>query len=742
MLALALLCRTTGYGAIFAGGRVNLLGADSHYHTLRLRSQARVWPRLDSQRDHQIAHPQGYDVNWPPGFDYLAATLLRLAHVGAADVDGAARLGTSLVVALGCLTALVAALLARQLGLSLLWVLVAGLAAAALPIAVEYSRVGRVDHHVAETLFTLLLPLLHLRAAASRHPLRGQLGVGLLMGASFWLWPSALLGVGLWIAVLLLGAWWAQRLEQARAAAIQSAVAALLLAPLAVHMPPTVRWSLACPSWAQLWLLVLAFLAASTLYLTVARWPVSDWRSLRRGRWRSLLVPLLLAATLPFSPFAAGFAQLWSFGAKEQLWGLLLEQRSLFALPAAQQLLLGTYLVYALIPLALLAVWRRSWQPGVKLMAAFGLPLLSLGLFQLRFLPTGALLVLPLAALGLDEVGQWLQLQKGAGRWVTAALAGAWLLALQPALPFALTERSLPEPGRLAREELARWLGRHTRTAERPSTGAQSLAREGVFTPINMGQLTANLANLPVVGSTVIVEGTVSANRDTMAFYSASDLGKAAELARRRRIRWVLVTRFPRRRYQRFRRLLGWPVLAGAKLAQAHRRSLAVRLLIDFGARAPAGPAQPPLSPLAWLQHRHESALQGPIPAAQLYRRVAGARLVGRARPGASVQLYLPLLTNRGRPFVYRVDITAAADGRFELRLPYATTPATRELTGTRGPLRLRADGREVQLKVDQSAVERGSIVTVPALTPAAIPDGSPPSTAPTKAAPSAPSAL
>lgn len=720
MLALALLCRTTGYGAIFAGGRVNLLGADSHYHTLRLRSQARVWPRLTSQHDHHIAHPEGYDVIWPPGFDYLGATLARLS--GAKSVDDAARVGTVLVVALGALAALIVALLALQLGLGLRGALLAGLAAAVLPIAVEYSRLGRVDHHVAETLFTLLLPLLHLRAAASRHPLRGQLGVGLLMGASFWLWPSALLGVGLWLAVLLLGAWWGQRLEQARAAALQSAGAVLLLVPLAAHMPPAVRWSLACPSWAQLWLLVLAFLAASTLYLTIARWPGSDGHSLRRGRLRTLLVPLLLAATLPFSPFAAGFAQLWSFGAKEQLWGLLLEQRSLFALPLAHQLLLGTYLVYALVPLALLALWRQGRrQPGVTLLAAFGLPLLALGLFQLRFLPTGALLVLPLAALGLAELGRWLQEQKGAGRWVTAALAGAWLLALQPALPFALNERSLPEAGRLAREELARWLGRRTRTAEQHSgalAGGKSLAREGVFTPINMGQLTANLANLPVVGSTVIVEGTLSANRDTMAFYSASDPSKAAELAQQRQIRWVLVTRFPRRRYQRFRRLLGWPVLAGAKLARAHRRSLAVRLLIDFGARAPAGPAQPPLPPLAWLQHRHESALQGRISAAQLYRRVAGARLVGRARPGTSVQLYLPLLTNRGRPFVYRVDTTAAADGRFELRLPYATTKATRDLTGTRGPLRLRAEGREVQLKVDEAAVERGAIVKVPALLP------------------------
>lgn len=341
---------------------------------------------------------------------------------------------------------------------------------------------------------------------------------------------------------------------------------------------------------------------------------------------------------------------------------------------------------------------------------------------------TGALLVLPLAALGLNEVGHWLRERHGAGRWVTATLAGAWLLTLQPALPFALTERSLPEPGRLAREALARWLGQHARTSE-----ADGRARDGVFTPINMGQLTANISGLPVVGSTVIVEGTHAANRDTMAFYSTSDLAQAADLARRRRIRWVVVTRFPRRRFQRFRQLLGWPALTGAALARAHRRALAVRLLIDFGALAADGPGRPPLPAIAWLQHRHESAMQGRIPAAQLYRRVVGARLVGRARPGARVQLYLPLLTNRGRPFAYRAQTMASADGRFELLLPYATTPATRELTGARGPLRLRADGREVRLKVGPIAVERGAVVAVPALAPTSLPSA-PPTEAPKEA--------
>lgn len=362
VLGLALLCRTTGYGAIFSGGHINLLGADSHYHTLRLRSQARVWPRLGGQHDHHIAYPEGYDVIWPPGFDYLGATL---AHVvGATSVDATARVGTLLVVAVGALAALAVALLALRLELGLLGVLLAGIAAAVLPIAVEYSRVGRVDHHVAETLFTLLVPLAYLRVVASHRPRWGQIAVGLVLGASFWLWPSALLGVGLWVAVLLLHAWWTQRLELARAAAIQSGVAALLLAPLTALMPPAVRWSLACPSWAQLWLLASAFVAALWLWLILVRRPDGPGPSPWRGRLQGLIVPVVLVATLPLSPVATAFVQIWSFGAKKQLWGLLLEQRSLFSLPLGQQLLLGTYLVYALVPLSLWAVWRRHWQPG------------------------------------------------------------------------------------------------------------------------------------------------------------------------------------------------------------------------------------------------------------------------------------------------------------------------------------------------------------------------------------------
>jgi dolichyl-diphosphooligosaccharide--protein glycosyltransferase len=64
-------------------------------------------------------------------------------------------------------------------------------------------------------------------------------------------------------------------------------------------------------------------------------------------------------------------------------------------------------------------------------------------------------------------------------------------------------------------------------------------------------------------------------------------------------------------------------------------------------------------------------------PAVKVFEQVAGARLVGRARPGAALEARLDLAARAsGHAFRYVRSGHADADGRFELTVPYPTDPA------------------------------------------------------------------
>jgi asparagine N-glycosylation enzyme membrane subunit Stt3 len=59
----------------------------------------------------------------------------------------------------------------------------------------------------------------------------------------------------------------------------------------------------------------------------------------------------------------------------------------------------------------------------------------------------------------------------------------------------------------------------------------------------------------------------------------------------------------------------------------------------------------------------------------KVFERVRGARIAGRTRPDASVQVRLKLRPPGHGPFEYRNETRADADGRYELVVPYATEP-------------------------------------------------------------------
>ena len=159
VLCLALWARLTVLPQVFVEGLVLPAFPDAHYHVRRIWQTLEQFPRVPVVDAH-LNWPDGGPCPWPPGFDWLGAVFVGLLG-GAGDADRAAHTAAFFPIFLGLLVVVATVWVARQLcppGRSGdAQVLVAGVLAAVLPQAVVVSRLGSVDHHVAEVLSMALL---------------------------------------------------------------------------------------------------------------------------------------------------------------------------------------------------------------------------------------------------------------------------------------------------------------------------------------------------------------------------------------------------------------------------------------------------------------------------------------------------------------------------------------------------------------------------------------------------------
>lgn len=124
-----------------------------------------------------------------------------------------------------------------------------------------------------------------------------------------------------------------------------------------------------------------------------------------------------------------------------------------------------------------------------------------------------------------------------------------------------------------------------------------------------------------------------------------------------------------------------------------------------------------------WQEDGSSAYLGHLLAAVKLFEQVEGAKLEGRAPPGSTVVLLMPLrLRTSGRAWQYRQSCRADADGRFHLTVPYATEPAPATDVEPAGQASLVLEGlsagagglpaarREV-VTIPESAVQKGERV-------------------------------
>lgn len=723
IFAVGLAVRAVWWPRIFTPqGMISPHGADAYYHLRRIWFSVVRYPEILA-RDSYAAFPVGGEIVWPPGFDFAIASLAR-ALTGDSQA-GMETLAAWVPAVLGALTAVATAALAARVFSPAVGI-VSGLLLALLPVSFNYTQLGKLDHHAAVELLSVLLVMGCVGALERERGRSPGTGAPAGPGSEPLRWPAhaALLGGGIacllcvWAGGLLLiallqglAALWMFQAPSARAAvsrawhlALVQALAAVLLAPLGLgrSWDQYGAWSpLVLCSFQPAWFAATA--GACALFAVAWRRPALGGSAWRRWACAGVLGALALSAAVAAVPQLAGsldYAAGW-FGKDEDFQLGVAELRPLFAGRPEQGL---TWLLYA-FPLVLGWAAAAAWRLGRAdrwLLIAWAAGFAAAALAQSRFVNafaapyailTGAALVaiwgerrrLP-AGLARGAASIALALMLVAAAWPSgrffAGRAAVWWDPSKAVTPF-------PYIRALAYRYASRWLARHSP----PTRGWLDPAQQpeyGVVVPWDVGHLVRYEARRPQLQDNFGVYVGREQFLAARSYATSATEGEALEILDRLGIRYVMVDGL------------------GFGYAPAFEEPMARRLY------RPAAPLeQAAAGRLALRRHRlrfETSPNQAGVWHLMVYEVVPGAQIVGRAAPGAEVAVTLPVISEqRRRPLVWHVRIRADAEGAFRLRVPYAT--GTQGAIRTGAGYRLRCGGQTGIVTVSEAEILSGAVV-------------------------------
>jgi dolichyl-diphosphooligosaccharide--protein glycosyltransferase len=743
LFALAFAVRLAPWASVFDGGRVVPFDNDALYHLRRVAYALARFPEALGF-DPYLHFPEGARAIWPAAFDWCVALALlpfapALDAATGAGLEPVERMAAFVPPLLGAATAVALYRLARR-ELDRGVALAAALLLCVLPAHFWYSQLGFLDHHAAEAWSAVWLlgagmGMLRAEPPEGGARVRGALravGAGLAAAACLLVWPGSLLHVALveagWLAGLVTRPLRGPAARLAASFAAANASAALAVVPFCGSAWP--QWSAMSPvvlSGFQPWLFGTLALVGGACALAWRGRAAGGSAARRRASLAAASAVALAASLLAWPELREGAGEAWRWLARAEAFQSqvaesepLLSVGGRFSLEVALRRLSLLGLLFPLLVAGLAwRVRRERERAPLFLLLAYGAALFAATLLQRRFFNALSAPLALLWAFGLCDLARslpphWLE-GRARRRRARIAVAGLGLLLLAPALasyaPYLEQgrarlrgERPRLHPRQIEwrrMQEVAAWLARATP----PTSGwldATARPEYGVLAPWPLGHAIQYRGRRPTVvdsfGDDLGGEGMARAQR-----YFAGAEPEAAELLESLRVRYVVAGEG-----------------AGFLEALPGPDSMLVSLYLFDGseprALPPRGATAPPR---ALARHRlvYESGPLGPAgpPAYKVFELVQGARIAGRAAPGARVAASLALRTNRGRRIEFATSTRADAGGRYELRVPYATR-------GQPHPVRagaawaLRCDGEGAAVAVDERAVRRGERVAGPDL--------------------------
>jgi hypothetical protein len=711
-MLLAAWARLARFRGLFPGGEIAMLDGDSAYHLRRILAAVRAFPHVPAF-DASMNWPRGGLCHWADGFDVLGAAWVLLAGGGAGEAR--AKLAAAVFpVVLGLLVVWAVIDLAALVGSGgparRPVALAAGLLAALVPQGVASSLLGRTDHHVAEALSLLLLVGWALRGlpapAAAPRTVRAALGWevagALAIGGALWLFAGATLYVAVAAAPLLV----ALALRREPAPLVGSGAPALLggAALSAVASAPALAahghlLSFLYPSALQ------PLLVAAGGVLLLLAWAAPRALPAAAGSRRARLAVVAAAALLAAAALAAVPAVrqgLHGWLLRRDPWLAvivefqpLLDPRVASGPVAALRLFFGSLGLAAPLVLAVAAVdvTRRQRARGLAL-AWILLAVTGLALLQNRFGRLLAPLLAVAAATALAAVARAALRGRAWSGVVALGLAALWCAAdgrLRGQL--ALPPRHGPNVLQAAALDLA-----DAPPVER-GRGA------GVLAPWDFGHDLLVLGGRPVVANGFGSYLAPDALSDVERAYRG-DLAGLLAIMRERDLGFLVAGSFLDATYAGAPPFAASPQGGVLDLARLAARDTAPLAIGGSGVPAARVPHIAAFLP-RFASPEPVPGLAFPLPQLWVYERVTGARLRGRATPGALVVAELPFREN-GRPHVWKAWCDAAPDGRFELTVPIPTGWA-RPTLWTAPAWHLRAGGGAARaVEVPEAAVRGG----------------------------------
>lgn len=708
VLAVALAARLAPSAEVFQTGSFLPTDGDSLYHLRRMQLVLVGWPRLPAL-DPWIAWPDGGAIPWAAGFDVLGALAMRAAVAAggpAAGPLGPAVLHLGLALLLVLLTVELVLFLAPPSPARAPAALAAGLVVALVPQGVESTKLGIIDHHVAEALILMGLARWALAAAPDgsaprRRRLTFEVAGAALSGGAVLIFSGAPLYVALVLPLLA-----AEVLAAARPGLLGSGAPGLLAgaALAAAGTAPLVAqhgraWSFGFPSWLQPALLALA---AGGLGLAVLASRVAPSRARRLALFGLLGVAALAAVAVVLPALAAeGRAGLVGWLLRRDPWLARVDEfqpmwrsRPLATAAEVRRYLGSPGLLLPLaVPVALAALApagpRRALGVAWLCLATFGLALL-----QLRFGRVAA----PWLGVAIGLALAW-----GAGRLAAWPRRAAVLPLAAVGLLVAADPRLTAVPLRPADPIIDGAVEAGLDLAGWPADPASP----GVLAPWDLGNAAL------VAGGRPVVANGFGSYPDPRAFEEAEEAFRLPEaglleLARRRRVGVV---------FAGAANLFGRVVGQGSAIPFEGKGYSAGWLRAVPSAPLLIGGSGVPALGVRHFEHllprfastRGVTGIERPVPVLWGYELVAGARLEGRAAPGARAVLEIPLLEH-GRSHTWRAFADAGADGRWAMTVPLPTDLATPTVRTAAGRLRVGEEPARPQA-VPGAAVRAGRAV-------------------------------
>lgn len=671
VLALGAWTRLTSWPQVLGDDGAWPLGGDACYHLRRAMLTRTDFPTVPVH-DPLMNWPDGAACHWPGGFDLLLALpgwLLGLSMEASTVAALAVPVLLGLVV-LGLTWVLARALLpatAAGRGSALL----APLLLVALPQAVSIARFGRTDHHVAEAVSMALLGMWALAWRPGRS-WRGRLGFEAAATAIVVFALATFAGAVLYLALacVLLGL---AMLPAGRGPLLGSGAPGLLAgagAVAALYGPGIAQhgraWSYAYPSWLQPALVGVAALGVTVLVALGRLVPGAGPSVAARRAGLALAAAGLALGGLALTPAGDVVRSgLGGFVGRQDPWlASIAEFQPLIRwsggldLGGARTALAGATL---LVPVALagtIALALRDPRRWGRF-AAWMVLAFSLALLQMRFARVAHVVL----AVGLAGIVAALgELRPRLGKLTAVTIAAASLVGGTGSRELWV----LAAPSTSAIEQAAGFLDLR---------GVEPQGDDGALAPWDYGHFLSWGAGRPVgpTGFGTFLDGDAYAASEAAWGGAAEDFD--ALLTGRRMGHAVLGA-------ATFLNRVGGPGGAGPFVRQAdgtgalnpeYFAALPVAATILAGSGLGDGRAHhlPHLRPV-FASTATVGGLPFALPVLFVFERVPGAKLAGRAPPGTTVALTVPLEA-RGQAMPWVARTVADEAGAWALTIPVAT---------------------------------------------------------------------